>query len=58
MIIPKLHVGVHSTWVNIMCSLIIIYICYSPAGRSVSGETVPEVLSIPRIRIKEGDVGN
>ena len=25
------------------------YICYSPAGRSVLGETVPEVLSTARI---------
>ena len=29
---------------------ICIYICYSPAGRSVLGETVPEVLSTARGR--------
>ena len=29
---------------------IYIYICYSPAGRSVLGETVPEVLRIARGR--------
>ena len=26
--------------------LLVINICYSPAGRSVLGETVPEVLSV------------
>ena len=32
------------------CSLKSVYICYLPAGRSVLGKTVPEVLSAARGR--------
>ena len=30
---------------QVCCLRIIVYICYSPAGRSVLGKTVPEVSS-------------
>ena len=30
------------------CNDVEIYVCYSPAGRSVLGKTVPEVLSTAR----------
>ena len=35
-----------------------VYICYSPAGRSVLGETVPEVLSTARGRGRYSDRGH